>query len=274
MDKHAAIAREVDAAAERLDIYAANKKLTDEPNNSKLVIHNNVNVSEGGERTYKPHLGVFLHMPNVQEKVQLRFTSYDEDVTERGINEHRYQSDYGEEAYGGSVAFFQELGNVKTEFRPRLEYIDELQTSYLFKFWSEAQRGDFFMEPELQLFARSDTGTGQFIGLNCGLELGEQDKLLFVNEEQYTDGDNTMTTNHGLEWDHVYDKVFEHENSIIFEGTNRDTFHHEKFTVRSKFLHRWRMNVLHYSVTPYVVFLKERKFRGRLGMDLRVEVIF
>ncbi len=262
------------SGAASIDVYVANKRLVDVENRSSITIHNAYRIAERGERRYSPHLGVKLHLPNLQEKLQLRFTSYDEDVEERGINENRYQQAPATRNYGTSLAIFEQLGSVKTEFRPRVEFNKELLTSYLFKFSSDAEHGALTVKPELQLFARSDTGTGEFVAVDLEYKLSPQDKLELINEQQYTDGDNTTRTNQGVRWEHTYDEIFSQEQALIFESNNRPTYHHERAVLSTTFRHRFRRNILHYSVTPYAAFAKSQNFHPATGLDLRLEIIF
>lgn len=164
--------------------------------------------------------------------------------------------------------------NITAEFRPRLEFSDRLQSSYLFKFWSNTERGDFSINPELQFFARSDSGTGEFFALNFGYQLSVDNMLKLLNEEQYTDGDNTFSTNHGLIWRHIYNNLISFENSLIFESHNRATYHLDQYVYRSSFHYKYWKNVLHFSVTPYLLFEKEMKFHPAAALDLRIEFIF
>ena len=268
------VSRFIDKTAEKIDLYAANAATSDKPNRSQVILHNSASIQEHGKRTYSPHASLKFDTPNLREKLQLRFTTYDEDVTERGINENRYTTTPQERTYGTSLALFRDLGEVRTEFRPMVEYTSRLQTSYLFKFSSEAKRGTFTLEPEAQLFARSDTGTGEFFGLNFEFQLSKANNLLLINEEQYTDGDNTMLTNHGIKWTHEYNSVMTHVNSLIFESTNRSVYHLDKCTFSTSFRHRLYKNVLHYSVSPYLTFAKDVAFRPAAALDLNVDIIF
>lgn len=268
------ISQKIDEVAEATDIFIADKRYTGAANKTRVSIHNNVTLNEAGKRKYVPHVAVRLHLPNVQEKIQLRFTSYDEDDMERGINRNRYHAMSGERNFGSSLAFFQELGKVKSEFRPRLEFGKGLETSHVFAFWSNAKAGAFNVEPELQLFGRSDTGTGQFFALNVEYQLTPVHLLTLVNEEQYTDGDNTMTTNHGLVWAYTHSPKTAWENSVIFESSNRTRYHLERYVYRTSFAYKLRKNILHYKLTPYVTCEKVDRFHPRPALDLDVEVIF
>lgn len=274
IEKNVDISHMIDTWAEKLDLYLANDKFIEGPNKSRLVFYNAFTFEEGGERRYSPHVGAKLHLPNLQEKLALSFTNYDEDRQNRGINENRYQTTPSEKTYTTSLSLLQDVGDVKTEFRPLLEFTDRIQTSYLFRFFSKAKRGAFTLAPEFQLFARSDTGTGEFLALDMGFELGEGDDLWLINEEQYTDGDNTLSTNHGLKWKHAYDDVMSQETALIFESNNRSTYHLDRYVLSSTFSHRFWVEILHYSITPYVTYAQPKIVDPTFAVDLKLEVIF
>jgi hypothetical protein len=274
IERNKVISKEIDKIAEKIDIYAANAKFANKDNRTTLKLISNFSIREDGERVYSPQIGVKLNLPNLQEKLQLRFTTYNEDQEERGINESRYQSIPNEKTYGTSLALFQELGDIAVEFRPRLEFTNRFETSYLFKFSSEAEIGAFAIDPEVQLFARSDTGTGQFVSLNFDYSIGQEDLMSLINEEQYTDGDNTLTTNHGIKWDHTYSKDTSQKTRLIFESNNRKTYHLERYVLSSTLEHKLYNNILHYSVTPLLTFEKTKSFHPKTGLDFRFEIIF
>lgn len=269
-----AVSKKIEGTVERFDLYAANRKYVDEPNRSRVAIHNNFSLREGGVRTYAPHLGVHLHLPNLQKKLQLRFSTYDQDLESRGINKSRYRPLPKEPVYTGGLALFQGLGKIKTEFRPLVEFEKKATTSYLFRFWTTLEHGAFSIEPEGQLFARSDTGTGQYVGLNFGYQLNASNGLTLLNEEQYTDGDNTLLTNHGIKWGHQYNDLMSFQNSLIFETNNRSAYHLETYVYRLTFEHMLRENLLHYSFTPYLTYEKSELFQPRAAIDFKVQIIF
>lgn len=274
IEKNEAITRQLDDWAEKLDLYFAKDRYVDVPNQSRLTIYNAFTLREGGKRVYSPHVGAKLHLPNLQQKLQLNFTNYKSDATGRGVAENRYRTVPDDNAYTTSLSLFEDLGDVHTEFRPLLEFTDRLQTSYLFRFTSDAVRGDFTLEPEAQIFARSDTGTGEFVALNGGYKLGKDDGLKLINEEQYTDGDNTLSTNHGFKWVHHFDDVIYQETAFVMESNNRSIYHLDRSVLSSTFHHLWRKNVVHYSITPYWIFDKTAKFYPLTALDFQVEIIF
>lgn len=273
---HDRVATAIDDLAERIDLYAANRDAPIKPNNSRITIHNGATITQGGKKAYAPRAGVRLHLPNLQRKLQLSFTNYDETAEDRGINESRYRPETAQErSYGTSLALFQTLGKVRTEFTPRADFRrGGIETSYLFRFTSSLERGSFSIDPELQLFARSDVGTGQFFALNPTFQLAPADQLVVLNEEQYTDGDNTLSTNHGLRWRHSYNARLMQETSAIAESNNRSTYHLSQVVCRSSLRYQFWENVLHLAATPYVSFAKGVGFEPASALDLAVDLIF
>ena len=95
-----------------------------------------------------------------------------------------------------------------------------------------------------------------------------------INEEQYTDGDNTFSTNQGLNWKHAYNKFMGQKTALIFESNNRSTYHLERYILSSTFTHRLYLEILHYSITPYVTYAQPDIVDPTFAVDLKVEVIF
>lgn len=274
IEQNRSVAEKIDQYAEKLDLYFAEDRFTHAKNKTTLSLHNPIKWREGGEVNFSPHFGLMLHLPNTQERFKIRFTSYDEDATETGINRHRYQEPQGDKSYGTSVEVIQELGDIETTFRPRAEWSNKLLTSYLLKFASTVEHSFWSFKPEFQLFARSDLGTGQFLSLNIHVLISDTNAIRIINEEQYADGNNTMTTNHGVELLHFYNERMEHLHSLIFQTANREIFHNEQAIARSEFRHKIRPEILHYSLTPTLIFKKERRFRPTTELNAGLSVIF
>lgn len=274
IEQNRAISGKLDSYADKIDVFFAEDRMTRKKNKTQLTLHSPLLWREGGEVDYSPHFGLRLHLPNVQERFRLSFTSYDEDETDVGTNKKLYREPAGERNYGTSVQFMQELGSVRTTFRPRVEFRDKLLTSYLVSFASTVDHSFWSFEPELQLFARSDVGTGQFLSLNTTFLLDRANALRIINEEQYTDGNNTLTTNHGIEIKHLYNDRMEQLYTLLVQANNRATLHNELLILRSSFHHKLRPEILHYSLTPVVNFPKERRFRPRTELSLGLSVIF
>lgn len=274
IEKNRDIAGHLDGYAERIDLFFAEERLVKTENKTTLKLYNPLKISEEGHYDFSPHFGLMLHLPNTQKRFKISFTSYDEDTTTVGTNKRSYREPASEKNYGTSIEYMQELGSVRTTFRPRIEYADEVLTSYLVTFSSTLDHAFWSFEPEFQLFARSDIGTGQFLSLNTTFLIDRANALRLINEEQYVDGNNTLTTNHGFEVKHLYNATTEQLYTLLFQTNNRETFHNELIILRSQFSHKLRPEILHYSLTPVLNFPKERAFRFRAELNLGLTVIF
>ncbi len=131
--QHQSVSDLIDASATTLDLFLAKQKYVSQKNLTELTLYNNYAIKEAGTRIYHPSLGLRLDLPNLQRKWQLKFTTYDVDSTERGVARNRRRTS-NEEKIGTSLGFFSELGALKTELRPLLEFRPQFETSYLLKF--------------------------------------------------------------------------------------------------------------------------------------------
>src|SRR5690606_33154766 len=106
--------------------------------------------------------------------------------------------------YGARVRFLRQLGDIEFEFRPRLQ-IDRV--SHTLSFSSSSQYKNMTFDPVFELFGKSDTGTGQFLGLNLSFLVDDSNSFVIVNDQQYVDGDNRFSTNHGGIWNYKFDAL-------------------------------------------------------------------
>ena len=103
------ISEELDKTAGMIDHFLADGKQTSEKNATTLTLENRIDWIDGEDISYKPHVDIDLHLPNLEEKWKLRFTSYDEDSQERGINRNRLKTQAPRENYGASLSIFEKF---------------------------------------------------------------------------------------------------------------------------------------------------------------------
>ncbi len=240
------------------------------------MIRNGFAWREGDRVHYRPRLGINLRLPNVLKKLRLKITTYDEDAEERGINKYRARpEEIVEEDYGIGIDFIEQLGQFSTRFRPRVELRrGKIETSGIFAITSSANSGMLTFSPELQIFARSDTGLGQFLGLNVDLALDHSSQLSLITEAQYNVPTQLLSTNNGFRFHFNFSDKFSQLSSLIFEADNDPKYRLKRTVVKSSFVHRVFVNALHYRLTPYVLYEKPTGFKPVVGVDLMVELIF
>lgn len=274
LEENKRISQHIDIMAQDLDIILAGKRVVKAPNRSSVVVRNQFSASEGGVYSFQPHLDVNLHLPNLEERLKLRFTSYDEIDESRGVNRNRVRTTPRNRNIGAGVFIRQLLGSFVVEYQPRLEFPGQFQLSQYLKFATTSSNSFVSFNPEIQLYARADRGVGEFMALNTDWPIYNSLVFTFVNEEQYQDRDNLLTTNHGgiLGWD--YNDLMSQNISLIFESRSRPHFNLDRYTLAFGFFHRLYKNVVHYTVVPYLAFPRALDFRGSPGINFELNVIF
>ncbi len=268
------ISNNIDEAAKKIDVALSGEQVAKKPNLTHIVVRQRLDYEVGGNSSYNPYLDLRLSLPNLEKKWALKFTSYDQDQVDRGINRNRLQTAPIRQTYGGDIGFFQKLGNINTEFQPRVEFQNGLQTSYILKFDSTVRYPHFNFFPELQLFAKSDQGVGEFLALNTDFPISKTLVFSLINEEQYVDQDNVFSTNSGFRFGRDLNDSMNEMYALVFESSSRETYHLDRYTIEYGFTHKLLKNVIHYTLMPYLAFTRDVAFRGIPGLIVEVNVIF
>jgi hypothetical protein len=274
LEQHKRAAEAIDSMSIGLDKYLSGLDETNEKNRSAVIFKNGFFWREGGVTSKSFHIDLKIHLPKLQEKWALRFTSYDDDDDERGINRRRLKTGPKEESYSTSVAFFKRLGDVDVTFRPKVQIKKTVETSHLLKFSSKAKTKYFLLRPRLELFGRSDTGTGELVGLDFEYELGPKHILVLANEQEYVDFENKYSTNHELALGHGISATQSMKYAALYESHNKPAFHLVRYTYYVTYGHTLYKDLLRYSLTPNLVFAEEEKFSGAAGLNAGLDIIF
>jgi hypothetical protein len=268
------ITKAIDEAASQVDVTLAGKRIVDTTNATKITIRNQINWPSGGPFAYNPHLDLRLHLPNLEKKWQLKFITYDEDQEDLGINGSRLKTSPIRNDYAGSIGILQKLGQVSLQFEPRIEFVNGIQLSYYSRFTSSAQTKYFSIHPELQLFAKADTGTGEFFSGDTDFVLYKPLTFTVINEEQYLDQSNVFSTNNGVGFSFDYNDRMKQSTVYLLQFTSRPNFQLNEYTVSTAFIHKFYKNVLHYTVQPYLAFPSSLAYVGQPGLNFELDLIF
>lgn len=269
------ISGHVDTIAEGIDVFLARRKFPGVRNQTKVVVENSTFSAEGqGAPTNSTHLKVSLHLPNLQESWQLKFTTYNEDEEDRETKNKYLRRTPRQTNYGTSLAIFKTLGKVRTTFQPRVELADPLQVSHVLKFDTEFEMKNYKFDPKLEFFARPDKGTGFFLASNFIFPLATPFTLSFINEGEYQDKLNMFSTTNGLSLGQGLSDRTSLTYAIFFDSHNRLAYHLENYGLSVAWNHLLYKNVLHYQVVPHLDFPKNRSFKGLAGLNINVSLIF
>jgi hypothetical protein len=267
------ISEKIDRLAIGLDRWLVGERYHDRKNSTTLLIENRVTTSESQDKDleYDPHLSLELHLPNTERKWSARFSSYDEDERSTGIQRHRLRTTRYSENYGASISFLKKLGNMDISFKPRLQAD---RVSHTIAFDSRAQYKDLEFAPKLELFGRSDTGTGQYLSLNITYLANDENSFVLVNDQQYVDVRNQHSTNHGLIWNHFFDDKTRTHTSLVFEGESKPkNYHLSRYVTAVGIDHTLYKRVLVLNFTPYIIFVDEPAYRRVHGVNLNLSII-
>jgi hypothetical protein len=274
VEKNKDLSEKIDDVAKDVDLAIAGRKLVDVHNQTQIIIRNQVIWAEGGAVSYTPLLAVRLHLPNVEKKWQLRFSTDADEEEYRGVNRNRIKTAPIKRNYGGSVGVIQKLGNITAEFEPRIEYRDKAMVSYYLRLKSAATSPRLSLYPELHLFARADSGVGEFFAFNFDVPLSK--KLVFssINEEQYMDRERLFSTNNGVRLNYEFTERLSQGFSLMFESSNRPSYHLDRYTFATGIVYKLLNNVIHVGFVPYLAFARPLEFRGSPGLNLELNFIF
>ena len=264
----------IDSYADKLDIYLSGKRISNRLNRTTVVLRNVSSFVEYDKDTNLTYFDIKLRLPNFEESWQLRFTSYDEDEEEVGVNAARLQPTATKENYGASVAWFKKLGDIDVSFKPRLKLKDEVETSYVLRLTSDGDFGWILINPRFEFFARHELGTGQFFSLPMIVPLSDKWSFLFTNEEQYSDAKNLFNTNHDIGFVHSLNDSMDIKFAVLYENNNKPVYRLQQYTAYLAFTHRLYRQVVHYNFVPKVEYLRTRQFSPRLGLLFDVRFIF
>jgi len=270
----------IDRMGHQADIFLSGERYVSKrrkKNKSTVTLKNAAYWVEGkgDDIDYSTQVDVRLLLPHLEDKWSLRFTSYDEDEDERGINRKRPKTTPRRENYGTSIAVLQKLGDVDITFRPRVQLKNGLETSHLLKLESGGEVRGITVVPRLELFARPEVGTGQLFALDFGYALNNALTFFVSNEQEYVDYENKLSTNHELAVIHSFEEDKSLKYAVLFQSDNQPKhFHLREYVFYTSYTHAFYQDQLHYNITPRVGFNEDNSFRPKGGLLLALDLIF
>lgn len=274
INKNIAVSEKMTSFGQWLDMSLAGAKYSERENNSRLTIVNFFSYKETEGLRSSSNFDWDIHLPHLERKFELKFASYDEEEAERGVV-REVQKEAPPENLGLSLGFLGKSKNVRTSFRPRIELSDPLKTSFVLRFKKTHYFGQYVkFKPRLDLFAHSEDGTGQFLSLNFEFFLSGRFLLRIINEEEYKDLENLMTTTHGLSLIHDLYYLRTLTYSMILQGESQPAYHLANYFFAVQFKHEVYPNIFHYYITPRLEFDEDSGFKGAPVMTTTLELVF
>lgn len=277
LEVNTAAASQVKKLGRRVDMFLSGQKYTSETNETSITLKNAAYWQEGqgDDIDFNTQFDIRLHLPNLESKWALRFTSYDEDQDEVGVNKRRPQTRPRRENYGTSIAILQKLGNIDVTFRPRVQLKNGLETSHLLRLTSRADVKKILIEPSLEFFARPDAGTGQFASIVVAYDISKGWVFTVANDEQYVNNENRLSTNHEVSATQSIREDKSIKYALLYQMTNKPrSFNLQEYSFYLSYVHAMAKEKLYYNVTPRLFFNRENGFRPRNAMTLGVDIVF
>lgn len=264
----------LDGVAEAIDLFLTGKKLSKQPNETRVRIENSSISSEGEGIDNRTSLNVQLRLPNVEEYFQLKFTSYDEQE-ERSLRRRYLRQTTRRQNYGASLGFFRNIGKVKTVFQPRIQLKNPLyiQHSLRFETLIEMRRSD--LNPKIEFFADPDKGTGVFNQLNLNIYLNKKWMTTLITETEYDDKQIPhFSATDGFSFTHTISPKKFMTYHLLFESQNHPNWHLDNYDVGVGWNQQIYRQILDYQILPHLNFSKERHFKGNAGVTLNINLNF
>ena len=264
------IAREATA----LDLLLAGKRYTTDRNQSMAEVKQHFSWRDYSGFKDSTDFNLDIRLPNLEKRWALRFSSYDEEEEDRDVTQGVVRQRARTKRPGAAAVFAGELGNVKTVFQPRVILKNPLVLNYILRLQSSAESGNFSMNPQVELFADAEKGTGEFGSIEFRYRLTPRSAISFRSEEEYSDFENKFSTNHSLSIGYGLRENMGIGLTGSSVSSNQPEFHLAAHNLAFVFSHVLKKDRLRYSVSPYLDFPRANQFRGIFGVSFELSVVF
>lgn len=264
-----------DGLADNLDLFLAGKRLTTRKNESGIKIENSsyYNESDGPAVKNQTSVNAALRLPNVEQYWQVKFTDYDE-TKEKGVKSAIVRPGPRPKNYGATVGAFQQLGNVRSAFQPRVALQDPLSIAHSLTFESTAELESCRIVPRIEFYATPDSGVGTYQEVNFHFKLSKIWSFTLINDGNYEERKNQYSVSNGFTFGQIVTKTSGLSYSMIFSSNNRPNYHLENYVIAVGWGHLLYKNILDYSISPRVDFNRGTNFTGSKGLTFNVGLNF
>lgn len=271
------IAKYFDDVADSFDQFLIGKRLTRQPNGTKVVINGGVYFPEGSSAYVTNDINVNLRLPNFEKYWQLKFTNYDDQESQRGVRRtylRQGRTADEDKNYGASLGFFGQFDKVKVTFQPRVNLGGGLNVSQSLVFQSSLKKETVTFKPKIEFFATPEKGTGIFGGFNNDITLSETYSLSVINEGEYQEQDNIFIATQGLSLGRSIDDISSVSYGLFFISNNRPSYHLEGFNISMGYHVIVYKDFIEVGASTGLDFQKQREFKGLALTALSFSLIF
>lgn len=263
---------QLDAMAEGIDVYVIGRKVTKRKNESQIRLENSSFFESGGVNNITS-INADVRLPNIEDYWQLKFSSYDEQADRRGIKRGNYRQNPRPQNYGATIGLVQAIGPVKTLFQPRIELKNPLRVAHSLVFETVADLSTWQANPKIEFFANPESGTGVFGQLNFNFIFTPIYSVLWVNDGQYVESANLLTTNNGLSLLQIVDDSSFLSYSIFINSNSRPNYRLNSYSLSVAWSQMIYRNILDYQIIPNLNF-QTSHFKGIPGLIFNLNLTF
>lgn len=268
------ISKWLDRLAEQIDLFLVGKKVTDKKNDSNIRLQNSTFTTEGKQVVNNFTLSVNPRFPNLEEFLQLKFTSTDDRADTRKAFSNSQTQNQTEKNYAASASLFKKLGQVQTSFQPRIALENPIKLSHSLNFETAAYYKFMIFNPKFELFADADKGVGFYNAFNFQFSLSPIWSLTLINDAEYVEKTHTYTVNNGFAFGQVISDRINFGYSLIFTSNNRPSYHLENYVVAFAWNQQIYKKILDIQFIPQLDFQKEMGFKGATGLTFNVTLSY
>lgn len=273
IDTNIAIAEWFDGIAEGIDLFFIGRKITNRPNESAIKLSQGAYMVDREPFRTSTSIGASMRFPNIEQYWNLKFTSYD-DTQERGVRKTQIRPEPRSQNPGATVGIFQKLGNVRTSFQPRIGLQDPLDVSHSLQFESLADQNGYTINPKLEFFANPSQGTGIFNAINFYFNITDIWSFTLINEGEYQDKLHLYKVTNGFACGQVITGRSNISYGVYFGSRNQPSYHLYDYALAITWSHLLYKKMLDYSITPNLLFEKEKSFTGVPGLAFVLNLTF
>ncbi|MGZ3798772.1 MAG: hypothetical protein ACXVCR_03230 [Bdellovibrio sp.] len=263
-----------DSKAVGLDLFLAGKRYTKKPNETSATLELDGYYSSAEAFKSSADFNVDLRLPNVEEYWQLTFTSYDENE-DRRIRDRYLRQTPREKNYGATIGFFKKLGNVRTSFRPRIEFSQAPAISHSLSFESIAEKkSNYYLNPRLEFYASPAKGAGVYQAINFSFFLTKVYSLSFINEGDYQGRIHFYVVNHGVSLGQRLNGRMILGYNFFLSFVNEPNYRLDAVNLSVVWDHLIYKKVLQYQLIPNLDFRQNRSFKINPGVITNIKINF
>lgn len=274
IESNIAVSNWLDRVAEKIDLFLVGRRLTNRKNGTSVKIQSSSFSTEGKAVTNSFSIGLNPRFPNLEEFLQLKFTTNEDRNNERKTVSESSNVHQTEKNYSTSSSLFKRMGTVQTTFQPRIALGNPIKLSHSLNFESAIKFRSSILNPKFEFFADADRGVGLYNALNFQFTLSPVFNLTLINDGEYLDKVHSYMVNNGLSLGQIINQRVDFAYSLIFTSSNQPSYHLENYVFAFAWNEQYYKRILYLQFIPQLDFQKINGYKGSAGFTFNISLLF